>query len=288
MTVRILYHPPDSRPTIEWAEDDGPLSIDEVRGLEGMPSRPILRRAPGQVGASSPDVETRERTVELSYELVGADDEHANTLRDLIERSLATIPGESAGVLEVRRDDGRPALQTTATPIDSPADTRRFTSTYQTGRADFICPSPLWTETADRSLVLELGIPNPWVSPWTSPWTSSAPRSIGDIDNPGHVPAGFRARFFGPQSGARLIHGPTGTQLAITGEIAAGQMVEVDTDSRTVSLDGALAMDRWDFTNGAWWPLSRGHQTIHATATSSEAGAETVILWRPYYAGTAL
>lgn len=283
---KVDWFPPDGSGPVTFVSG-GDLHLSRFDGSFSTKTGALTRKSAGQIGVTMVDRMVSERRVALQCYLRAATPDAFQAAKLNLIKALSGVPGDTIrptlGTLRVHRP-GQSVVETLAEPVDSPQEVRRHTTRSSTLDIEWLCPSPLWQETADQIVTLEPVPGNPWVSPWFSPWESPAAQSSGEATNGGHVPVGIRVRFFGPQNTVRLINDRTGEQLQVFGDIAAGEFVEVDTEARTVTVNGSSALDRWDFA-GSWWRLQPGAQTIVAEANTADSTACTVVLWRNALAG---
>lgn len=281
----IEWFPPDGSGPITFGRD-GDFKLLLWSGGSTTRTGVLLRKSAGQVGSTVVDRTVSERHPALQCLVKGVDIADFNTQMEMLVRALAGVPGDTSrprlGTLRVHQP-GLPVVEALAEPVDSPQEAVRVGGTIAKIDIEWLS-SPLWREVVDRIVTLEVVPPNPWVSPWFSPWTSPAAQSSAAVINTGHVPVGFRARFFGPQNTVRLVNSTTMEQLQVFGAIGVGEVVEVDTEARMVSVNGSSALDRWDF-GGTWWKLQPGEQTVTAEANTADPTAGTVVIWRPVLAG---
>lgn len=282
---KVEWFPPDGSGPVTFGPD-GDFRLLTWSGGVSTKTGALLRKSAGQVGSTMIDRTVAERTQAMQCLIDSTDLTDFNAQMATLVKALAGVPGDTArpklGTLRVTQP-GRPVVENLAEPIDSPQEAVRRGSQAILD-IEWLCPSPLWRETTDQIATLEPAPTDPWVSPWFSPWVSPAAQASAEIINTGHVPVGIRARFFGVQDTVRLVNATTEEQLQVLGSIAAGEVIEVDTEARTVTVNGSSALGRWDF-NGTWWKLQPGSQTVVAEANTAQSSARTVVLWRNALAG---
>jgi|GEM_PF-6137230 len=283
----VEYFPPDGSGPVVFGQGGYPIRRPGLRGATSTNTTPATRKSSGQVGVFVQDREVSGRTVSLQAILQSDSAGDLNALWENLEAVFAGSPSRAEsppiGLLRVSRP-GRPVVETQAEPVNSPQQAEWLTPAVAYADVEWLCPSPLWYATTQQSLNLDLSPAGVWTSPWTSPWESPASQNEGQLDNDGHVPVGIKVRFFGPQTSPRLVNTLTGDRLQLFGTVGAGEMVEVDTDGRTVVQDGVSLLGRWDYT-GTWWQIRKGEQVVRAEANTSGADARTVVIFRNAYAG---
>lgn len=90
--------------------------------------------------------------------------------------------------------------------------------------------------------------------------TVSSPQTFA-AENRGTVDASWTATFTGPLLNPVLMHLESGTQMAFTGTLAAGETLVVDSASRSVSIAGASRY-WWLNRSSVWFPLSPGANSL--------------------------
>lgn len=101
------------------------------------------------------------------------------------------------------------------------------------------------------------------------------------ITNGGLYPTPFRVEFSGPLTNPRIINADTGYELSFTGELAAGETLLVDTDTRTVLLNGTSSRYSWLATQSRWFDLPPGNTTLQFVAVAGTGQA--TITYRSAY-----
>jgi len=98
-------------------------------------------------------------------------------------------------------------------------------------------------------------------------------------------------RFFGPCTNPvaqlRLVpNGPIVGQIKVLIQLFAGDMLEIDSQARTVMLGGATGSNRYntlDFVNTIWTPMGPGNNYFRFTADAAAAPASMTVLWNDAY-----
>lgn len=93
-------------------------------------------------------------------------------------------------------------------------------------------------------------------------------------------------RLYGPLTSPRVLLVTTGEQVLLTGDIAAGDFVELDHQAATVRLNGnTLRMGLLDSANSTFFDVPPGAHTIRVLASVYAPGGHGEILLRDAYGG---
>lgn len=116
--------------------------------------------------------------------------------------------------------------------------------------------------------------------PWSYPSTEGYGSAV--LDNDGNRPAHWVARIFGPVIGPRLIRSAAGIDATLAFdpefEVAEGDYVQIDSQARTVLLNGESSRyGDLEFTETEWWRLLPGANTIRLDAESFTTPAQAEI-----------
>jgi len=99
--------------------------------------------------------------------------------------------------------------------------------------------------------------------------------------NSGLYPTPFRVEFAGPLTNPRIINADTGYELSFSGELLTGETLLVDTDTRTVLLNGTASRYSWLSTQSRWFDLPPGNTTLQFIAVAGTGTA--TITYRSAY-----
>lgn len=166
--------------------------------------------------------------------------------------------------------------------LDDPAvalDERYLTVRYG-GYSQPYVPDPIW------DLQVTLVAPDPIIRAFRRQTTTIPPGGEGYAVNRGSYLTWPLLHIWGPCTAPVVTwEDPAGGRVAIAGEsIAAGHRVEVDTQLRTVALDGsddpAFSWYRYlDFAETRWQPLRPGETRLSFAASASAEPARVEVDW---------
>lgn len=149
---------------------------------------------------------------------------------------------------------------------------------------------PFWTG-AQRSITLAPsnggggtdGITPPLTPPIEFPEYVGG-ESIGEIRNAGDRPAVWQATIEGPCEGIRLSNQTTGSALDLTDlDLQAGQRMEIDSFTRSVTIDGQRRWSAVDPSTSTWWLVPPGVSRIRMDTTASAQPAQVWFRWADTY-----
>jgi hypothetical protein len=92
--------------------------------------------------------------------------------------------------------------------------------------------------------------------------------------NEGEFPAPWQAVIEGPVDDPRIENVTTGQTVGFVGSLAAGETLEIDSDFRSVLLDGTASRYSWLTSGSQWFELAPGDNQIRL-AGSSGSGSMT-------------
>lgn len=101
--------------------------------------------------------------------------------------------------------------------------------------------------------------------------------NLGEIGTPALI------RVFGYVLNPKVRIVSTGEEIALTGEIGAGSFMEIDTDARTIRLNGDPNASRLGLRDPAlttWWEIPEGQHTIVLLSDAQDSQAALEVDWR--------
>lgn len=291
--TRIEWFPALGSEAVEFSHD-WPFKIIRLEGLTHTPARGVSIKAPAQTGATLVDMTVDPRIVSMGIVAAAGSQADLWALRRTLARAFASVPAESGdeaalGLLRIHRPGGLDPLEIQAVPRDSPKEGPVMRGFSLSADLEWEAPYPFFRETADALLRFESegGL----VFPLVMPLAMESYNVEQDVNNLGDVPAPILVRMFGDAETVRIINITTGRTLEVTGAIAAGDYIEVDTafGAKRITLveaDGTRTsvMDRVNLAAADFWQLAPGVNTVRFEADVNTSGSAT-LYWRQRYAG---
>jgi hypothetical protein len=120
-----------------------------------------------------------------------------------------------------------------------------------------------------------------FASPLLSPLSSGA-SPVGQVivQNLGSVGTPPIISIYGPCNNPVVKNQTTGEQLSFTYNLAATEHLDIDTQQRTILLNGTTnRYSALNFADSAWWELAPGNNDIRFSVASFASPASLVILW---------
>jgi hypothetical protein len=249
---------------------------------DGLEDLPPLRRtdAPrGQaVGWFSGPAFADARTVTLQFLLRGFDD---GTLQTNIATFLAaTVPQDAPLPLSLLCSTR--VLFAKVNKRTNPYDRERFQG-FPRPTVEFLCPDPrLYSATVNLLrgglATVSGGLTFPATMPATFP--GGAPGAPLQATNAGDTDAGCVAVISGPVDFPKLTNGRTGESILLNLSLASSDTLTIDTDQRTVLLNGSASRRAALDPSSRWWQLKPGANPILYTANTTAVGSTVLLSWR--------
>lgn len=286
----IIWYPPNG---------DAPITVNQGQqftmpassGFDTTLTTPQTIQSPGQIGETLIDQTTGMRVLPMTWAMQGATHREFMALREQLVRAMLPVLDDSGapvlGRLEFYRDGLTPVMLS-AVPRNSPQITMRGP---QAGLADIelVAPDPHWSELLDRFVRLESS--GGFTFPLSFPFSMYSYNTQMDIFNPGHVAVPILARLYGGCTTPRLRLVTKNKVLEVTGSVAAGTYVEIDTafgQKKAALVDSAgnrtNITGRVNLARGDFWQLPPGLSTIRFEADVNVSGI-AVVFWRPRFVG---
>lgn len=275
------YQPDDDCETHEWRNPAGEtvrfVTRTEATARMMPPVSITTIRVPQAHGARYRAARHDERLVGLPVVLPGPQTDRAELRR--WAKALDPVPGLG-----------------TLTVIGGPHAGRMLRCVYEAGLDDFAedepsiglttlafrAPDPYWLDSTESTIELHLGSTS-----YT--WFPFLPLVLGTSDvfgqttitNGGDVDAWPVVTVIGPGTELSLSNSTTGKTTRITGNIAAGSVVEVDTRPgyKTVRVDGYNAFGRLT-DDSTLWPLVPGPNRVSIGFATADANSSVAFRWR--------
>lgn len=100
------------------------------------------------------------------------------------------------------------------------------------------------------------------------------------LENAGSAATWPTWKISGPCADPVIVNSQTGEELAFAIRLAAGEVLVVDTDARTVLLQGLASRRSALLPGSRWFPLVRGGTTVAFRSATYEAAARLTAEWR--------
>ena len=256
----------------------GPDTAYEIQGIEGLLSLPDVSSSDqGRLrrhGQRAGDDFLQGRTVTITLEVFGADTQAFALAIDRLDQALRPCVTEEPLVFQVPTVALGAKIQVGARVrrSDIPVDTVFFYN-RQTITVEFDCTDPRrysnTVNTASSSLPSDTGgltfdaDPDFSFGLATSGGGLSAP-------NAGSFPTPVTFRIDGPVTSPNIVNNATSARLHLKGlTLLTGQWIILDSESRTVLLNGTA--DRYFYltSDSTWWDLEPGSNSMSYAASAS-------------------
>lgn len=287
--MKLVWFPADGGPSIDL--NDGPYLLGRIAGLSYLPASPVSERGPSQLGATLLDSVVTERVIDFTLLASGETDQETWENRNALSRAFLILPNESKverGILRIERGGSLPVLETEAVPRSGPIESDRLGHNIYYD-IELLCPDPFFRETADSNVTMQQA--GGFQFPVQHPFEMVAFNLEAEIINNGDIAVPLRIRLYGEATSPRLTNITTGKAIEVTGAVAAGEYVEINTgfgkkSIELVAADGTRSniMGRLNLAFDDFFKLQRGANTIRFSAASNISG-KAVVDWRQQYAG---
>lgn len=149
-------------------------------------------------------------------------------------------------------------------------------------------PSSTWRGITDQSATVEPAADVGGFSyPYSYPYSYGGTGGTGDaVVNGGDAPSWPLLRLYGPITLPIVENLTLGRGLYFATTLAAGDFLEIDTEARTVLMNGVVGASRYGLLNAAassWWPLEPGTNAIRLRAQAFDTGARVELTYRNRY-----
>lgn len=293
--TRVEWYPPSGEPpTVFTTGDAAKLRLLQLTGVSENLAEPLGIKSPGQAGQTVVDAVVGSRFPGLRALAQTRSRDELWALRRQLARAFVRPPARLGGAiahgrLRVVRGGDQPALELEAIPQNSPQVEPIRGKGLALVDATWLCPYPYWMQVADSFRALESAGGFTW--PLTFPLAMETNNIEVEIDNAGDVDAPILARLYGDVTTARIRNITTGEALEITGQILAGEHVEIQTafgqkKAELVAANGTRTsvMSRVNLALADFWQLRPGVNLVRFEADINVSGRATVH-WRERFAG---
>lgn len=271
---------------VEWRGvlwgDTATWAITALEGWHGWTMRGSNAERPGRHGSFPGLKRVNERTIEVELTAMADDWSLLRGLRaacayaeDPVEEELVVWAGDDDPQYVMAR------LERLAIPTDHEWSIGHHRATLQFVASD---PKRYSVEEHQSALIgLPAAGPTGLVFPLTFPLSFGAGGSsnLVTVTNAGDVATWSTLLVFGPVDGATITDQASGRKLqfAPTFEIALGQTMTIDTDARSVTVDGVGRSG--DLVTREWFPLAPGDNTLVFTGSGAyDPSAGLQVRWR--------
>lgn len=252
--------------------------------VKGLPGGPAIRQSsayrPQQDGAFAGSGFYGSRDLTFAGLIVN-DPGGWDALFELESALTAHLEPKAPVLLEATLAGGR-LIQTNVRATSPVTIVERNVSTVADWQAQLVADDPRLyaggpASTAAASVPSGAGVGLTF--PMATPITFGVAALLGELvaDNDGTVATPWVATFTGPLTNFTLEHMDQGRLLIFDGDLAAGSTLVVDSDARTVYLDGTASRYDW-LRYPRWFDLEPGSNTLRVNASSGTGGVS--LEWR--------
>lgn len=199
---------------------------------------------------------------------VGNDSDDPATTWGLFQDLLGAWAPVDVGTVDMSMTMAGSDLVLRGRPIDAVDDLELLPEGIARVRLSFEATDPRWYSSTMSSILLGLTEGGGLEFPLTFPLTFGAGSdNDGSAFNAGTAPAPWTAAILGPVTNPVLTLGSTGEAVVITGVVAPGETLLIDSASRSVLLDGS-PRSSWIALTSRWWELAAGTNTVRFRAAA--------------------
>lgn len=263
-------------------------NVYRAAGLIGIPAiRQVVRPRPSAHGAINGSRNTDGRLIVIDGRTYSTSSfaEAADEFRIIAGAALETL--DVGAALLKWEEDGGLALQALVKlhgELEPPVEIGPNVLAYQ---AQFLAEDPrAYSQTLNTSTGGELAVSEGgWTFPSPLPITFEASSGgTAAVNNEGNRPTPPVFRIYGACTNPQILLVGTSLRIALTGTVAAGDYLEVDTARRTIKINGSSpALSFLDAANTTWFELPKGISTIQLLAGSFDASARCDVVYRSAY-----
>lgn len=292
---RTLLWTPSVNPAVTIESVREPFVLVGLWGESDTLAAPSGVQSPRQYGQTATGVRIGGRTLDLQVGIVGATEAaREESLAELIAAWADQPPtiGERPVLGTIRYDKpGQVPLFIAALPNGGPKqsfmDETREMAVYD---CSLWCPDPRWSVEEDVTVDLtnEFG---GFTFPFSMPFYMESFNTGGIVENPGSAPSSLLIRLWGEFTTGRLIDHYAERQIEVTGEVAAGDYVEISTafGNKYVTLveaDGTRTniLGRYNLETSTFLQIPPGETFLRFEADDNVSGFAQVF-FRPMFAG---
>lgn len=256
-------------------------SVTSAAGLTGFTSREVVIDRSGRSGSRNLTRYRTDTPIVITGLLIGDDPDDLWTQYDAVAGALADaidtnrlLKWQAGSSLFLQR-------QVRLTSLDAPLTPGPNMITYQ---ATLRASDPnVYSQTLQTATATPLGSTSGggFVIPFTFPYAYNAPAStVAAFTNGGFVPTPPLFQLTG------YLQNPTiqldsSNKMVLNGEIGDGDLLVIDVDARTMTLNGRLnARSLLNTSQSSWFNLPRGSGTITLVASNWTPGAGLSVSWR--------
>ncbi|MFZ4452091.1 phage distal tail protein [Salibacterium aidingense] len=276
--------------TIEFSQNTA-FRATNIEGFGDTRLSELTQRAPYQVGDSLLGARAQSRRPSMTVYIKAYTREQLYALRNDLSRAMMITPakpGEESdiGILRCHRD-GLPTVELEAMPVQSP-QFGTISGNQVPADLEFYCPHPYWREIQDS--FIEMVESGGFEFPMEMPLEMATFNLQQEIENQGDVPVHPFFRIYGAVTQPRLINLTTGEMIEISGSVAEGEYIEIQTAfgrkriERVQNGTRENAMHRLNINDSTFFQLQRGINTIRFEADQNTSG-RALIYWRARYGG---
>lgn len=260
--------------------------VTRAEGLQGTPPiRNIITPRSQASGAFVRTKYTEERTITLEGEVLGTSIEAAFDSFDVLAAAMYdSITTERT--LKWRRDASGQQLQAGVRLSELQPLVMTDGSAWIKYQATFKAPDPRVYDqtltTATGAVLAAAAGGKTYTYTYRRGYSPSSGGSVS-YNNTGSVPTPPIIRVYGYCSSPQIVL-DANTKLVFSGEIAAGDYLEIDAAARTVKLNGSTSrLNLLDIVNSTFFALPVGSGTVQMRASNFDANARADLLYRPAF-----
>ena len=256
-----------------------PFFLESVEGLDGLSNTIYTNKGINQDGVNYVNDSLEPRNI-LIQGTISNEKENRKTLLNIINPKLAgrLIYINSQLKRQIKcRVEVAPRIKEDLKP--------KFT-------ISFLCPNPYWeslaiTEEPLAAFVELFEFPTDY---WDLEDDGDIYFEVGfvgekrQIEVVGDVEVPIKIKLYGPSTNPKITNHTRGEFIRVNKELSKEDVMLIDTDEATVSINGENAFHLIDI-NSSFWKLKHGKNTVEYTADSGVEEARLEISWNERYVG---
>lgn len=286
MMRRKLYFTNARGESVLFDGSTPPLLLSKLEGVGGAPAEIQMLRAPYQDGSTFIDAVLGPRYLDVEGMIWSVRPDEVMDRRQKLVRVLNPKLGPGRLRLEI----GGTVREIDAIVESSPVFPDRGAAPIQRFAVSFVCPDPAWRDPKEEIWTLA-GFVGGFSFPLSFPLSFGMVGQTLDIINRGDLDTPVFIRIIGPLRNPVLENKTTGERITITRELAAGEVLEINTafGQKSVTIIDAAGNRSNGFhyvaPDSVFWQMVPGVNRISYAATEETPASAVTLSFYHRFAG---